>query len=84
MPRRQRHLSHFTVTLVVGILGGSVGAAGVELKLTATEVYVGVPFQLRIAITDAGEYRQPRRWYLQRRHRVHHAKHVFRKYGHQR
>ena len=42
MPRRQRHLAPFTAALLVGILCASVRAAGVELQLSATEVYVGI------------------------------------------
>ena len=59
MPRRPRHLPTRMAALLAGILCGPVGAAGVELQVSAGEVYVGVPFQIHIAITDAGEYERP-------------------------
>ena len=60
MPRRQRHLALFTAALVVGLLCPWAGAADIELQVSSREVYVGVPFQISIVITAAGEYEPPR------------------------
>jgi len=60
MPSRQRELVLFAAALVIAMPCGVVGAAGVELQLSASEVYVDVPFRIGIAITDFGEYESPR------------------------
>lgn len=60
MLRRHREFVLFAAVLVVALPWGTAGAAGVELQLSASEVYVDVPFRISIVITDAGEYEPPR------------------------
>jgi len=46
--------------LAVGLTGVPADAARVDLDVSTREVYVGVPFQIRITITNGAEYETPR------------------------
>ena len=53
-------LGLLTAFLAVGLTGVRADAARVELELSSREVYVGVPFQIRITTSNGAEYEAPR------------------------
>ena len=60
MPDRRRRLALLAAALAAWLPCVAVRAADVELRVSAREVYVGVPFKIILTITNAREYEPPR------------------------
>ncbi len=60
MPDTRRHLALLTAALAVWLPCVAVGAADIKMQVSSREVYVGVPFEIILTITNAREYEPPR------------------------